>query len=114
MTAWRILPSDRSVWLIGWENRFFPEFLRSLGGYDASFSGNTIRLERTELPRQGHVFAAAVRHPLNDDLALLWIGGDNPSAMPGLGRKLPHYHKYSYLAFEGDEPANVAKGSDGR
>jgi len=30
--------------------------------------------------------------------------------LPGLARKLPHYHKYSYLAFEGSEPANVAKG----
>jgi hypothetical protein len=28
----------------------------------------------------------------------------------GLTRKLPHYHKYSYLAFEGDEPVNVDKG----
>jgi hypothetical protein len=31
-------------------------------------------------------------------------------ALSGLGRKLPHYHKYSYLAFEGDEPVNVLKG----
>ena len=30
--------------------------------------------------------------------------------MPGLGRKLPHYTKYSYLVFEGDGPANIAKG----
>jgi hypothetical protein len=27
-----------------------------------------------------------------------------------MGRKLPHYGKYSYLAFEGDEPTNVVKG----
>jgi acetylornithine deacetylase/succinyl-diaminopimelate desuccinylase-like protein len=30
--------------------------------------------------------------------------------MPGLGRKLPHYNKYSYLGFTGDEPTNVFKG----
>jgi len=30
--------------------------------------------------------------------------------MPGIGRKLPHYNKYSYLGFTGDEPTNVFKG----
>jgi len=30
--------------------------------------------------------------------------------VPGLARKLPHYGKYSYLAFAGDEPTNMAKG----
>ena len=33
-----------------------------------------------------------------------------PAAGPGLGRKLPHYGKYSYLGFEGEEPTNVIKG----
>jgi len=40
----------------------------------------------------------------------MWLAADLPEAMPGLGRKLPHYHKYSYLAFAGPEPENVAKG----
>ena len=40
----------------------------------------------------------------------MFIGTTLAEAMPGLGRKLPHYHKYSYLAFEGDGPANIAKG----
>ncbi len=48
--------------------------------------------------------------PKKRDMALLFIASDLPEALPGLGRKLPHYHKYSYLAFEGQEPANVAKG----
>jgi len=28
-----------------------------------------------------------------------------------LGRKLPHYGKYSYLGFEGKEPENRLKGT---
>jgi hypothetical protein len=52
----------------------------------------------------------AGRSPINRDQALIWIASDTPEAIPGLARKLPHYHKYSYLAFEGPEPANVAKG----
>ncbi|MFQ5585929.1 MAG: M20/M25/M40 family metallo-hydrolase, partial [Thermodesulfobacteriota bacterium] len=35
---------------------------------------------------------------------------DPIDAIPGLARKLPHYGKYSYLAFEGSEPSNVLKG----
>ena len=27
-----------------------------------------------------------------------------------MSRKLPHYGKYSYLAFEGEEPTNILKG----
>jgi hypothetical protein len=38
------------------------------------------------------------------------IAADLAAALPGLGRKIPHYHKYSYLAFEGDEPQNRLKG----
>jgi hypothetical protein len=38
------------------------------------------------------------------------VASDNPAAMPGLARKLPHYGKYSYLGFEGDEPQNILKG----
>ena len=37
------------------------------------------------------------------------IAADQAAALPGLARKIPHYHKYSYLVFEGTEPANVAK-----
>jgi hypothetical protein len=54
------------------------------------------------------VFTA--RHPANPGLSLSWAALDDPSAAEGLGRKLPHYNKYSYLAFEGAEPTIVAKG----
>jgi hypothetical protein len=38
------------------------------------------------------------------------VAAENPAALSGLGRKLPHYGRYSYLAFTGDEPSNVLKG----
>jgi hypothetical protein len=44
-------------------------------------------------------------------MAVAFLGADNVAAMPGLGRKLPHYGKYGYLGFEGDEPSNMYKGS---
>ncbi|MCP4001407.1 MAG: peptidase M28, partial [Gammaproteobacteria bacterium] len=60
--------------------------------------------------RDQHSVVIAGRHPSNSAHALTWLATDNVAAMPGLGRKLPHYNKYSYLGFTGDEPANVFKG----
>jgi hypothetical protein len=39
-----------------------------------------------------------------------WIGSLDPTALPGLARKLPHYAKYSYLAFQGGAPEIRVKG----
>jgi hypothetical protein len=50
------------------------------------------------------------RHPSNPEKAIGLIVADPLGALPGLARKLPHYGKYSYLAFEGEEPVNTLKG----
>ena len=104
------LPSDRAVTLLGWENRFQNETTAALSGYEVLISPESVRIGRTEIEGRGHAFVFSARLPKNRDLALLFIAADRIEALPGLGRKLPHYHKYSYLAFEGSEPANVAKG----
>lgn len=104
------LPPDRSIWLLGWENRFLGEVDAALSPYGASVGPDAVRFGPRSFGREGHPVALAVRHPGNADLALLWIGADEPRAIPGLARKLPHYHKYSYLVFEGVEPGNIVKG----
>jgi len=104
------LPLGRSIWLLGWENRFLPQMLRALGNEDVAVGESTLLLGKTRLPQEDHAFVLTARHPASPALALLWIGVDNSDAVPGLARKLPHYHKYSYLAFSGAEPENVAKG----
>ena len=58
----------------------------------------------------GHTAVVIARHPGDAEKAVGWITCDPLAALPGLGRKLPHYGKYSYLVFEGQEPVNVAKG----
>ena len=40
---------------------------------------------------------------LHNPLQFAWLAADAPTPLPGMGRKLPHYHKYSYLGFEGDD-----------
>ncbi len=57
-----------------------------------------------------HSFVFTIEHPQNPEYALCWIFGGNPQSLPGLLRKLPHYGKYSYLIFRGNEPENVKKG----
>lgn len=106
----KTLPSDRAVTILGWENRFAPEAFEVLAAYDVSMTDRKIGIGRTTLPRDNHSFVFTARSPKNPDMALCLIASDRSEALPGLGRKLPHYHKYSYLAFEGPEPANVAKG----
>ena len=104
------LPADRTVWLFGWENRFVPELSPSLRNYGASADGEGVRLSRVTYTRRGHSVALATRHPVRSDEALAWFAADNASAVSDLGRRLPHFHRYSYLVFEATEGSNVAKG----
>jgi hypothetical protein len=50
------------------------------------------------------------RQPHAPHQAIGWLAADTAAAVSGLGRKLPHYGRYSYLGFTGTEPDNVLKG----
>lgn len=104
------LPADRAVALLGWNNRFLPHLRNSLTDFDLELDPQGLRVEKTRIARDGHSLVLTGTHPHNPDLALTWVATEVPAAVPGLARKLPHYHKYSYLAFVGAEPANVLKG----
>jgi len=105
-----ILPDDQVVWLLGWENRFRPVLDEALAGYDFESKPDSVTLAGKTLDREENAVVVLARHRGNPDRALAWVAADNPAAMPGLARKLPHYGKYSYLGFTGDEPENVHKG----
>ncbi len=104
------LPIDRAVWLFGWENKFRYMINKALSDYDFVDKEKAVHIDDTELKRNQHSIVVMARHPSNSAHALALLATDNVAAMPGLGRKLPHYNKYSYLAFTGDEPTNVFKG----
>lgn len=101
------LPSDRVVWLFGWENRFRSDMAGALTGQDATLDDQGARIGGAGYARAEHVLVLATRR---GGRALVWLGADNIAALPGLARKLPHYGSASYLAFRGDEPSNVLKG----
>jgi aminopeptidase N len=104
----RELPTDRAVWLLGRTNGLAPTLFAS--GADYALDAEKLTVDRESMPLAGHCAVIVRRHPSNVDKAVGWIFADGLAALPGLGRKLPHYGKYSYLGFEGDEPVNVLKG----
>jgi hypothetical protein len=104
------LPTDRAVWLFGWENRFLPEVITASTPYGVGLTQAGVRLQGTLLTPEQHAVVLTVRHPGNPQQTLAWVAAQHIAALPGLGRKLPHYSTYSFLGFAGDEPVNVVKG----
>jgi hypothetical protein len=100
------IPADRAAWIFGRDNR-----LAGLVANDGAVTaGDTIRLAGEGVSFDAHSTVVIARHPANVEKAIGWITADPADAFPGLARKLPHYGKYSYLAFEGSEPTNIVKG----
>lgn len=97
-----------SVIVLGWESRFLNEVFSEqdyINKEDGRYklSGNSIDPEKESL-----VFVR--ENPADRERPLLFIGSKKPSTLKALIRKLPHYHKYSYLVFENDEAINTLKG----
>jgi len=104
------LPSNQTIWLFGWENRFLPKAIHEVAAYNVSLTDTSVQIGETRLVRVKHAVVLVAQHPANPELALAWLATDNVLAMSGLGQRLPHYGKYGYLGFEGDEPTNIVKG----
>ncbi|HET6465589.1 MAG TPA: M1 family aminopeptidase [Nitrospiria bacterium] len=104
------LPTDRAVWILGWENRFVPNLQKALTGRDLSLLQDGLQIRAAKVERKDHTIVLTARQPQDANAALTWVATDSMAALSGLGRKLPHYGPYSYLVFEGDEPKNILKG----
>lgn len=103
----RELPKDGAIWLLGWENRLAPEFAHEARGFTLSPETGALNLGAQVLNRAD---TSPVLARVIEGQPWGWIAAARPEALPGLARKLPHYGKYGYLAFSGDEPANILKG----
>ncbi|MCP5050752.1 MAG: M20/M25/M40 family metallo-hydrolase, partial [bacterium] len=79
-------------------------------GFPAVFDPKSVTINRKSLSAGNKSIIMAVKNPKNPAQVIVLISADRTDAMPGLARKLPHYGKYSYLAFEGAEPTNMFKG----
>ena len=103
-------PSDSAICILGRENRFFQKGVKELSRFGLRMGQENIQIMQDSVPVAGHSIVLTGRNPDNQDAGMLFVTSDSPEALKGLSRKLPHYHKYSYLGFRGDEPENIVKG----
>ena len=104
------LPKNKTVWIIGFENKFASLVNAQLDQYNSSIKADSVLLQGKKLSKKGNAFVLTLFKKDDVNKQSLFIAFDNEKASAGLIRKLPHYGKYSYLAFDGDEPTNIAKG----
>lgn len=102
------LPSDKAVWVLGFENKF-SNFINFPEKYANTLSKEDIA-KANELKTSGAlVFVSS--NPENANHTVGFIGANNDDAITALTKKLSHYGKYGYLGFETGEAKNVLKGS---
>ncbi len=104
------LPTDRTIWIIGWQNKFAETVAKTLVDRGVTYQQKKLQLDQKTYPQAEHAVVLTTRQPSNPDKTLLWIASDNPKAIAELANKLPHYRKYSYLVFKGNELTNIDKG----
>ena len=106
----KTLPKTETAWIIGFENKFASIFNEQIKKYSSSFGDNKITLEGKSINLKGKDFAITTFEPGNYNKQIVFLSIGNKKSIPGFVRKLPHYGKYSFLAFDGEEPTNIAKG----
>lgn len=104
------LPTDRAVWLFGRENLHADIAAESVMKYNAVITDKFFKTAKQEYSFEKNSIVVAAKNPVNPGQVVVLLSANSIAALPGLGRKLPHYGKYSYLGFEGDEPTNNLKG----
>ncbi len=98
------------AWVLGYDNQHAMAVQQAIGAQGVVVGDEHIQIGADVAPRTEHSVVLVGRVPTAPGAAWAWVAADPLAAVPGLTRKLPHYSKYGYLAFEGDEPTNVMKG----
>ena len=104
------LPADRAVWVFGAGNKFAPVVAEGLKTYGASLDATGLRTASALHEAAGRSLVAVARHPHNPDSVVIYVAASSEAAANALARKLPHYGKYSWLVFAGDDATNEATG----
>jgi len=102
---------DNPCWIFGWDNKFANIVSKEVKKYGVSVEKENIKFGKQALTDKNNSVVVSVRNPDKADSVVVFLGVDNEKAVMGLSRKLLHYGKYSYLVFEGEEPANIVKGT---
>jgi len=100
-------PTDRAVWLLGWENRHLGAFAAGSQGFSLDPAARALNIAGATVDTTNASLALTRQ---GGEQALGWVATTDAAALPGLTRKLPHYGKYGYLVFTGTAPDNRQKG----
>ncbi len=104
------LPDNQAVIILGWENRFADELNSALSGYKAVLKPGYFTIEQSHISLNKHSIAITTHSQNSGLLPRAFIATHLVKALPNLARKLPHYGKYSYLIFSGEESQIEKKG----
>ncbi|MDP2342987.1 MAG: M20/M25/M40 family metallo-hydrolase [Deltaproteobacteria bacterium] len=124
------LPADAAVWILGYGSylrggpfvftkpyglRFDDRGVFPPGAWERVLAAKgtpdrlaAMKVERVDPAATG--FAVVVEHPRNPSLAMAFVGSPSTKMIPLLAKKIPHYGKYAYVGFGGDEATNNLKG----
>jgi aminopeptidase N len=105
------LPADRAVWIFGAGNKFAPAVANALKVHGGSLDATAAPYPAPQAGKAaGRSLVAVARHPQNPDSVVVYVDAPGEAAGNALARKLPHYGKYSWLVFAGDEATNEGTG----
>jgi len=108
-TELEALPEE-PTWVLGWSNRHGAEVALRLAEHGVVRGGEALELAGQALDPAADSVVLVARGDGDPGVAVAWVTAGPVAAISGLSRKLPHYSKYSYLAFDGEEPTNQLKG----
>ncbi len=94
------LPTKGAIWMFGWENKFRDEFQATLDSNIVKLSDTGGEIDGKALSRENDAVAIASQI---GKTPIVWLAATDARMLPALARKLPHYAKYSYVAFNGEE-----------
>lgn len=104
------LPTDRAVWVLGANNKFGAVVAAALEPAVATLKQGVLQVGDSRYAPDNRSLVVGVRHPQTPSLVVVYVTASSAAAADALARKLPHYGKYSWLVFAGDEAVNEAKG----
>ncbi len=99
------LPEDSGIIITGWNNRFLKKFLTFLGR-KIDISHGHVLIDGKEFPIDKSIYVISSK---TEKSPILFLGASDMKRLEEVVKKIPHYHKYSYLVFD-TEGKNILKG----
>lgn len=102
------LPTDKTAWVLGFENKF-SEKVQISKDYLEYFSDEVAA--KISTAKESGSLINTIANPYNSEFTFGFLATNNPLSLQSLSRKLMHYGKYGYLAFEGNDAINTLTGT---